>query len=131
MRFYRNAARQIRAVSGFQRVMISRFVDDGAGEVLAESLPNGMASFPGLRYPALYITVKVRALNLRNPLSLIADVDAAPSALLPTAAGSVEPLDLSLAMARVASPEHINYSKVQVPGCPCRSRSSSMGNCGD
>jgi light-regulated signal transduction histidine kinase (bacteriophytochrome) len=43
--FYRVAAREMRAVTGFDRVMIYRFDHDGSGEVIAESA-TGCASFP-------------------------------------------------------------------------------------
>lgn len=109
--YYRDAARQIRALTGFERVMIYRFADSGAGEVIAESLPHGMESFLGLNYPASDIPLQARALYLVNPFRIIADVGAAPVALLPAAAIAVQPLDLSLAMTRAVSPVHIEYLK--------------------
>ena len=48
----RDAARQVRALTGFDRVMVYRFDEDGSGEVVAESARNGLSSFLGLRYPA-------------------------------------------------------------------------------
>ena len=109
--FYRDAARKIRGATGFLRVMIYRFADNGAGEVLAESLAVGMESFLGLHYPAADIPVPTRALYLRNPLSFIADVGASPVALLPGTASGSQPLDLSLAMTRAVSPLHLEHLK--------------------
>ncbi|MGZ3297264.1 MAG: HWE histidine kinase domain-containing protein, partial [Xanthobacteraceae bacterium] len=49
--FYRVAAREMRAVTGFDRVMIYRFDHDGSGEVIAESARAGLESYLGLHYP--------------------------------------------------------------------------------
>lgn len=48
----REAARQVRGMTGFDRVMIYRFDEDGAGEVISESMRSGMQPFLGLHYPA-------------------------------------------------------------------------------
>ena len=48
--FHSDAARQIRAMTGFDRVMIYRF--SGAGEVIADATAGGVESFLGLHYPA-------------------------------------------------------------------------------
>ncbi|MFC7608678.1 hypothetical protein [Teichococcus aestuarii] len=48
----REAVRQIRALTGFGRVMLYRFDHDGAGEVIAESTASFMPSFMGLHFPA-------------------------------------------------------------------------------
>jgi light-regulated signal transduction histidine kinase (bacteriophytochrome) len=50
--FYRVAAREMRALTGFDRVMIYRFEHDGSGEVIAEAAPAGIESYLGLHYPA-------------------------------------------------------------------------------
>lgn len=104
--FHRDAARQIRAITGFDRVMIYRFSDDGAGEVIAESVGAGVESFLGLHYPASDIPPQARALYLRNPFRIIADVEGGVAALLPAEA---PPLDLSLSITRAVSPVHLEY----------------------
>jgi light-regulated signal transduction histidine kinase (bacteriophytochrome) len=106
--FHRDAARQIRAMMEFERVMIYRFAPGGEGEVIAESLADGVESFLGLHYPASDIPVQARALYLRNPFRIIADVDAPTVVLLPDI-GVVQALDLSLAMTRAVSPVHVEY----------------------
>jgi light-regulated signal transduction histidine kinase (bacteriophytochrome) len=50
--FYREGARQVRALIEFDRVMVYRFAADGSGEVVAEAVRPGIGSFMGLRYPA-------------------------------------------------------------------------------
>jgi len=46
------AARQLRALTGFDRVMVYKFEQDGTGTVISESLNGARESFKGLRYPA-------------------------------------------------------------------------------
>jgi light-regulated signal transduction histidine kinase (bacteriophytochrome)/CheY-like chemotaxis protein len=107
--FHRDAARQIRVLTGFDRVMIYRFAESGAGEVIAEVLTAGMEPFLGMHYPASDIPAQARALYLRNPFRIVADASASTVALLPAAGAGVEPLDQSLAFTRAVSPVHIEY----------------------
>ena len=105
----RDAARQVRALSGFDRVMVYRFDDDGSGEVVAESARNGLSSFLGLRYPAADIPAQARALYERNTLRIIVDVDAVPAAITPALSPEGMPLDLSMSVLRSVSPIHLEY----------------------
>jgi light-regulated signal transduction histidine kinase (bacteriophytochrome) len=107
--FHRNAARQVRAITGFARVMIYRFDEAAAGEVIADSTGSGVDSFLGLHFPASDIPVQARALYLRNAFRIIADVASATAPLLPAVGGVVQPLDLSMAITRAVSPVHIEY----------------------
>ncbi len=108
--FHGEAARQIRAMTGFDRVLIYRFTESGAGEVIAESIaPVGVSSFLGLHFPAGDIPVQARALYLLNPFRIIADVSAATVPLLATHDAGSSPLDLTLAITRAVSPIHIEY----------------------
>lgn len=107
--FCHEAARQVRALTEFDRVMIYRFAHDGAGEVIAESVRPGIGSFLGQRYPASDIPVQARALYERSWLRIIADVDAVVSPIIPTTSPAGEPVDLSMSMLRAVSPIHIEY----------------------
>lgn len=107
----REAARQVRALTGFSRVMVYRFDDTGAGEVVGESVHNSLGSFMGHRYPASDIPKQARALYERNLMRLIADVHATPARVLPTLDGAGRPLDLSMSVLRAVSPVHIEYLK--------------------
>lgn len=106
---YREAARQIRALTGFDRVMVYRFADDGTGEVVAESADSELPPFLGLRYPASDIPVQARALYRRNYLRIIADVDAEPVPILPATVPEGDQLDLSMSGLRSVSPIHLEY----------------------
>ncbi len=109
--YYTEGARQIRALTGFDRVMVYRFAEDGSGEVVAETCKPGIGSFKGLHYPASDIPVQARALYKRNLLRIIADVDAEPVAIRPQRDENGQLLDLSHSILRSVSPIHIEYLK--------------------
>jgi len=108
-KFHRDAARQVLALTGFDRVMIYRFDHDDHGEVIAEATRADSESFLGLHYPASDIPKQARALYLRNPFRIIADVNAPTLELLPPANAVLGPIDLSLAVSRAVSPVHLEY----------------------
>lgn len=107
--FTKEGARQIRALTGYDRVMVYRFGDDGAGEVVAEAVRAGLGRFMGLRYPASDIPAQARELYKRNLLRVITDVNARPVPVVPTKDGEGRLLDLSLSVLRSVSPIHIEY----------------------
>ena len=103
------AARQLRALTGFDRVMVYRFSEDGSGEVFAESVKSGMEGFLSLRFPASDIPKQARELYTRNLLRIISDVNDPTAPIM--AGGDAEPLDLSMSTLRAVSPIHIEYLK--------------------
>jgi light-regulated signal transduction histidine kinase (bacteriophytochrome) len=107
--FFNEGARQIRALTGFDRVMVYRFAPDGSGEVVAESAKSGIGSFFGLHYPATDIPSQARELYLRSLLRVIADIEAEPVPLQPPVDEYGKPIDLSLSVLRSVSPIHIEY----------------------
>ena len=107
--FLRDGARQVRALTGFDRVMVYRFADTGDGEVVAEALRPGIDSFYGLHYPASDIPAQARALYLRNIFRVIADVEADPIPVIPALDPTGVALDMSLCLTRAVSPIHIEY----------------------
>ena len=106
---YREVARQVRGLTGFDRVMVYRFDDDGAGEVVAEAANHGLAPFLGLRYPASDIPAQARALYERNYLRIIADVDAPAIPIVPALSPEGAALDLTMSTLRSVSPIHLEY----------------------
>ncbi|MET0137153.1 MAG: HWE histidine kinase domain-containing protein [Sphingobium sp.] len=107
--FFREGARQVRALIGFDRVMVYRFASDGSGEVVSEAVKSGIGKFMGLRYPASDIPAQARELYRRNLLRIIADTEAAPVPVVPQLDEAGKPLDLSMSMLRSVSPIHIEY----------------------
>ena len=107
--FLREGARQVRAITGFDRVMVYRFDAQESGEVVAESVRHGIDSFLGLHYPASDIPAQARQLYLRNTFRVIADVGATPVPLVPQRDPDGLLLDQSLSVLRAVSPIHIEY----------------------
>lgn len=94
-------------LTGFERVMYYRFMDDGDGEVVAEHCQGAaQGRYAGLRFPASDIPQIARALYLRNPWRLIPDACAAPA---PIVGLSPEPPDLTWSDLRSVSPVHQVY----------------------
>ena len=107
----REAVRLVQGITGFDRVMIYRFHADDSGEVIAERARGDLTPFLGLRYPATDIPRQARALLIRNPLRLLADIDGVPSPVATLRGAVREPLDLSLSTLRAHSAIHIEYLK--------------------
>jgi light-regulated signal transduction histidine kinase (bacteriophytochrome) len=107
--FHQDAARQVRSLTGFDRTMIYRFLQDGAGEVIAEVVNPGKERFLGLHYPGSDIPLQARVLYLRNSFRIIADVCSTTIPLQSEGDAPTEPLDLSLAITRAVSTVHIEY----------------------
>jgi light-regulated signal transduction histidine kinase (bacteriophytochrome) len=97
----RTTARVIRALSGFERVLVYRFDPDWNGETIAEDRMAAWAqSFLGLRSPASDIPAQARDLYTRNLIRFVPDHDYAPAPLLSTPDRREVPLDLSGARLR-------------------------------
>jgi light-regulated signal transduction histidine kinase (bacteriophytochrome) len=109
--FLREGARQVRALTGFDRVMVYRFDEQGSGEVVAEALKPGTDSFMGLHYPASDIPAQARRLYVRNIFRVIADIDGVPVPVIPQLDAQGQALDQSLSVLRAVSPIHIEYLK--------------------
>lgn len=100
----------IRDVTGYDRVMMYRFYDDGHGEVVAESSAEGMESFLGLHFPASDIPAQARALYLTKLSRAIVSTDD-PGVPLLALEGDPTQLDLSQAELRAVSPHHLEYMR--------------------
>ena len=108
--FFQDCVEVLQDFSGFQRVMIYRFLPDGCGEIVAEHTATGCASrFIGLRFPASDIPRQARELYLTNRLRLIADVNAPMDTLVPPALPDGTLLDQSHCILRGMSSVHLSY----------------------
>ncbi|MEM9860302.1 MAG: ATP-binding protein [Myxococcota bacterium] len=96
----------VRAMTGFDRVMVYQFDADYHGWVRAESQVGGYEPFLGLHYPASDIPAQARALFLANRTRVLVDRDAARRELRSTAD---EAIDLTHARSRAVSPIHLEY----------------------
>lgn len=105
------AARLVRQMTGYDRVMIYRFHPDESGEVIAEDRHEDLESFEGLRYPAADIPQQARELFRRNRFRIIADMNAPAVPILPASGPGDAPLDLSMSMLRSHSAMHLAYMR--------------------
>ncbi|MEM6903937.1 MAG: GAF domain-containing protein, partial [Pseudomonadota bacterium] len=104
-----STAELVKALTGFDRVMIYKFIENDDGQVIAEALEPDMEPYLGLRYPASDIPKQARELYKRSPIRVIADVSDKGCAILPAKGPDGKPLDLSLSMIRSVSPVHLVY----------------------
>ena len=104
------AARQVRRHTGYDRVMVYRFNEEGHGEVIAEDCEESMEPYLGLRYPATDIPQQARRLYLLQRMRMIADATYSPVRLLghPVLAPE-QPLDMTYCNLRSVSPMHLEY----------------------
>lgn len=101
--------RLVKAMLGYDRVMVYRFEQDGAGKVISEAKQPALESFLGQYFPASDIPQQARVLYLKNTLRIISDSNGARVAIEPELDPSGEPLDLSFAHLRSVSPIHCEY----------------------
>ena len=105
-------ARIFKELTGYDRVMVYRFDDQGHGEVLSEEREPELEAFLGNRYPASDIPQIARRLYERNRVRVLVDVEYAPVPLTPRLSPiSGEELDMSLCFLRSSSPIHVQYLK--------------------
>lgn len=102
------AAVEFRRLTGFDRVMIYRFLDDTAGSVLAEDRADHLPSFLNHHFPGSDIPQQARALYVRNLVRVIPDVTYRPAPLTPAWDSDVA-LDMSDSSLRSVSPIHMQY----------------------
>lgn len=106
------AAREVRRITGLDRVLIYRFDPAWNGEVIAEDRNDRLPSYLGLRFPAADIPAQARALYRLNRLRLIPDADYEAVPIRPAANPRTgRPLDLGLSVLRSVSPIHREYMR--------------------
>ncbi|MBC1219926.1 ATP-binding protein [Nostoc sp. UCD120] len=100
---------EVRRITGFERVIVYKFDQEGAGSVIAEDT-NQETPYLDLHYPPSDIPKQARQLYTLNWLRLIPDASYQPVALIPANNPLTnQPLDLSLSVLRSVSPIHLEY----------------------
>ncbi len=96
----------VRRTTGYERVMVYRFLPDTCGEVIAESTADTLPRYLGPRFPAADSTCIARDLYRQNSHRQIPDIQAVPVPLdiLPGANPDLGRSDL-----RAVSPVHLRY----------------------
>ena len=103
-------AREVKAMTGFDRVMIYRFQADASGVVIAEEKQSHLESYLGLHYLAIDIPAPARKLFCRKWARFIPDINYIPVCLIPTNHPLTDtPLNLSNSVLRGVSHFHIEY----------------------
>ena len=106
------AAVLFRELTGYDRVMIYRFDEEGHGQVLSECKADTLEPFLGIRYPASDIPKIARRLYERNRVRMLVDVNYEPVGIRPRSSPlSSADLDMSMCHLRSMSPLHIQYLK--------------------
>ena len=102
--------KEVRKVTGFDRVMVYQFDAEGSGQVIAEDRVETLTPYLGLHYPASDIPNQAKQLYTLSWLRLIPDSTYQPIELVP-AFNPVDdrPTDLSLSVLRSVSPLHLEY----------------------
>lgn len=104
------AVKEVKKISGFDRVMLYKFDEEGHGEVIAEALNADLEPYLGIRYPATDIPKQARELFKKNQIRFISDLKAKPTVVFPAFHPSTgESLDQTYCAARGTSPIHIEY----------------------
>jgi two-component system, chemotaxis family, sensor kinase Cph1 len=106
------AAKEIKRLIGYDKVMIYQFDSSWNGTVIAEELEEGMDSYLGLRFPASDVPKQARDLYFKNPYRIIPDRNQIPVPLIPV----VNPvttsfIDLSECNLRAVPTVHLTYLK--------------------
>lgn len=106
----RVAARELKKLSGFDKVMVYRFDEEWNGDVIAEEMEPGMESYLGLKFPASDIPKQARELYKKSPYRFIPTIDYEGVKLYPV----INPLtgaftDLSSSNLRSVAGVHLEY----------------------
>jgi PAS domain S-box-containing protein len=109
--FFDLAMAEVRRLTGFERVMAYKFLEDGSGHVVAESTAAGLPSYLDYHFPASDIPQPARRLFTLAGLRHLPNVDYQPVALVPAtmAVFGDDPVDLSRSLLRSVSPMYVDY----------------------
>lgn len=104
--------RELKRISGFDKIMIYQFDEDWNGIVIGEIMEEGMEPYLGLRFPASDIPRQARAMYQKNPYRQIPDCHYTPVKLYPV----INPVthaftDLSDCNLRGVATVHTEYLK--------------------
>lgn len=106
------AAKEIRRITGFDRVLVYRFDVDWNGVVIAEDRNEELPSYLDLHFPASDIPPQARELYRLNRIRIIPDSEYIPIPVEPALNPRTgKPIDLSFSVLRSVSPIHVQYMK--------------------
>lgn len=97
----------VAALSGFDRVLLFRFLPDWHGQVVAEIVAPGMDRYLGLHFPESDMPANARRVCLHKKQRLIADVDGAVVPVIGETPGFE--VDLGRTELQAVHPVHLQY----------------------
>ncbi|BAY39239.1 multi-sensor signal transduction histidine kinase [Nostoc sp. NIES-2111] len=101
---------EVRKVTGFDRVMLYKFDDDGHGSVMAEEKLDSLEPYLGLHYPESDIPKPARKLFTSNSIRVIPNAQAQAVQMIPALNPvSDRPVDLTNSILRSAATCHLEY----------------------
>lgn len=107
-----DTAQLFKDITGYDRVMVYRFDEQGHGQVFSERREPELEAYLGNRYPASDIPQIARRLYEQNRVRVLVDVEYEPVPLSPRQSPLTgQDLDMSLCFLRSMSPIHIQYLK--------------------
>ncbi|MEH2434419.1 MAG: ATP-binding protein [Nostoc sp.] len=99
--FLHVVAQEVQKIIGFDRVMVYKFDQSGAGSVISEVKREDLSPYLGLHYPATDIPAQARELYTRCFLRFLPDLTTEPVELVPRENPTThQPLDLSYSLLR-------------------------------
>ncbi|WP_194254206.1 histidine kinase dimerization/phosphoacceptor domain -containing protein [Gluconobacter cerevisiae] len=104
----RHGATLFQSLTGFDRVLIYRFMEDGTGCVVGESRNDTFPSLMNHHFPASDIPAQARTLYVRNRIRVIPDITYEAAPIRPSDAG-LAGINLSDVQLRSVSPIHLQY----------------------
>jgi len=107
----RAITKQVKDLSGFNRVLLYVFDEAGHGTVLTEENDGVLPSYLDLRFPASDIPRQARELYIQNTVRIIPNVAYIPSPLSGLAGKPMQTFDLSASVLRSVSPIHLEYMR--------------------
>ncbi|MDQ3079033.1 MAG: GAF domain-containing protein [Pseudomonadota bacterium] len=105
-------ARQMRALTGFDRVMVTRLDGDGSGTVVAEAARGSLDRLVGAPIPTTGLAAHELAAFRRTALYAIADVEAEPVTIVGGSPRGEDAPDLARAVLRSASDGQLNQLRL-------------------
>ncbi|MBS7334000.1 MAG: GAF domain-containing protein [Weeksellaceae bacterium] len=96
----------IKKITGYNRVLIYKFLEDNNGICITENVDEGFDSYLGLHFPEFDIPKQARDLYIKKRNRLVSDIDAARVSLV---SKKTEPIDLTYSEFRALSKVHLQY----------------------
>lgn len=103
--------KQVKDLTGFDRVLLYCFDSAGHGTVLAEENNGVLPSYLDLRFPASDIPAQARALYLSNTVRIIPDASYDPIPIRGLPGEATDHLDMSHCVLRSVSLVHLEYMR--------------------